>query len=222
MIKDNKILGEFIMQDIPPRPKGEEKFDLVYELDADCILTATATHIGSGMSKGLIVDANIKGRMTTEEINDLIEKAEEMKERDAAEENRAMAKHKLLALCCQVKLDAQGTNKENCSRIVKIANDALTWLENNLEAEENQLRSKIESVANDCFQKANTFDDSSHVSRMNKLTAQYCLNQAKYLVKNGSNKKIELWQNINCLPSVAKLNLMHKAQTKRTVQELLK
>ena len=67
-------------------------------------MTATATHIGFGKCKGIPVDANMKGRRTTEEINNNIEKAEEMKERDEAEENRVMAKLELFPSATKLSL----------------------------------------------------------------------------------------------------------------------
>ena len=44
MTKDNKILGSFLLEGIPPGPRGQEKFDVTFDINSDGILTVTATH----------------------------------------------------------------------------------------------------------------------------------------------------------------------------------
>ena len=51
------------------------------------------------------------------------------------------------------------------------------------EASEEDFSSTYKSVAAESFQESSTIARSSHVSRMNKLTAQYCMDQAKALVQ---------------------------------------
>ena len=51
--KDNKILGSFKIMNIPPGPPGAEKFEVEFDLDADGILTVSATHKNSGRRESL-------------------------------------------------------------------------------------------------------------------------------------------------------------------------
>ena len=48
LTKDNNILGEFYVNNIPPGPKGSHEFDDEFSLDVDGILTVATTHIQTG------------------------------------------------------------------------------------------------------------------------------------------------------------------------------
>ena len=102
MAKDNKILGEFTLHDILPGPAGLEMFELLYDIDADGILTVTATHKRTEKA-GITLNASTAGRLTNDEINVLGVKAEEIKIHDQAEENRVLAFNKLLSLCSKIR-----------------------------------------------------------------------------------------------------------------------
>ena len=69
MTKDNKILGEFTLHDIPPGPAGLEMFELLYDIDADGILTVTATHKGTENKAGITLNASTAGRLTNDETS---------------------------------------------------------------------------------------------------------------------------------------------------------
>ena len=89
MTKDNKILGSFNLSNIPPGRQGQEKCDVTFDINSDGILTVTATHKGNrGNTGSMKIDARTSGRLTDEEVNAMIETAEEMKLEDEAEERR--------------------------------------------------------------------------------------------------------------------------------------
>ena len=76
-------------------------------LDSNGILSASATHEGAGKEASITVDANTRKRLTPAEIDDLVEKAEEMKVLDEREENRIHARNRLIAFCSHVKVDSE-------------------------------------------------------------------------------------------------------------------
>ena len=127
--KDNKILGSFTMQNIPASPRGEEKFDLSYEVDANGILKVTATHQKSKRKQGIIIDSRSSGKMSEAEINDLVTKAEKMKLLDQREENRIFSKCTLIAICDKIKFDAQSNDTEEVNRLLILVEDCLTWIQ---------------------------------------------------------------------------------------------
>merc|ERR1711981_671753 len=47
-VKDNKSLGNFRLDGIPPSPRGVPKIEVRFDIDANCILSVTATDKGSG------------------------------------------------------------------------------------------------------------------------------------------------------------------------------
>jgi L1 cell adhesion molecule like protein len=79
--KDNNLLGEFHLSGIAPAPRGIPKISISYDLDSNGILTVTAVEEGSGQSKNITI-TNDKGRLSKEQIDNMIKKAEEFKEED--------------------------------------------------------------------------------------------------------------------------------------------
>ena len=107
MAKDNRVLGSFNVENIPPGPAGQEKFDVTFEINSDGILTVSATHRGNrGNTGSMKIDARTSGRLTEEEVSAMIEQAEKMKLQDEAEENRVKSLNRLEALCGRIKFKA--------------------------------------------------------------------------------------------------------------------
>lgn len=67
MTKDNNLLGEFTLSDIPPAPRGTAQIEVTFEIDQNSILQVTAEDKGKG-SKEQITITNDKSRLSEEEI----------------------------------------------------------------------------------------------------------------------------------------------------------
>ncbi|XP_074270826.1 heat shock cognate 70 kDa protein-like [Silene latifolia] len=80
--KDNHLLGEFRLYNLPPRPKGECKFDVCFEIDANGILTVSANLIGTN-NKDQITITEHCGRLTQDEIDRMVNEGEMYKAQDA-------------------------------------------------------------------------------------------------------------------------------------------
>lgn len=52
---NNQLLGRFSLDGIAPRPAGESEIEVIYEIDADRLITVTARDLGSNKSKSLKV-----------------------------------------------------------------------------------------------------------------------------------------------------------------------
>ena len=128
MTKDNKVLGSFILGNLPPGPARREEFDTTFEIDSDGILTASATHRGNGGNTGSIkIDARTSGRLTEEEVNVMIEEAEKAKLQDEAEENRVKSLNRLEALCSRIKFKAKEGNPNHVPQaLLKAVSHCLT------------------------------------------------------------------------------------------------
>lgn len=53
--KDNKCLGSFVLDGIPPAPRGVAKIDVKLDIDANGILTATATDRATGNKQEITI-----------------------------------------------------------------------------------------------------------------------------------------------------------------------
>ncbi|CAG0906086.1 unnamed protein product [Cyprideis torosa] len=52
---DNNLLGEFTLTGVPPKPKGEAKFDVTFDIDENGILKVTAVSRDTGRSNNITI-----------------------------------------------------------------------------------------------------------------------------------------------------------------------
>ncbi|KAM1708266.1 hypothetical protein TB1_001332 [Malus domestica] len=53
--KENNFLGKFVLEGIPPAPKGAAKFDVCFSIDANGILSVSAEDKSTGQRKGITI-----------------------------------------------------------------------------------------------------------------------------------------------------------------------
>jgi heat shock protein 5 len=93
MAKDNKTLGKFQLQGIPPAPRGVPQIEVTFDIDANGILQVSAVDKGTGKSEKITI-TNDKGRLSQEEIDRMVKEAEEFSEEDKKFKGRVEAKNK--------------------------------------------------------------------------------------------------------------------------------
>lgn len=80
MAKDNKSLGQFVLENIPPSPAGVPQIEVTFKIDADGILQVSAKDKGSGNEKSITIQD--QARLDDEEIERMKEEAEKHAEED--------------------------------------------------------------------------------------------------------------------------------------------
>ena len=66
----NHKIGKFCISNIRSAPKGVEKINVKFEIDADGVLGVTATSVSTGQSEGLIVSSDVMN-LSKEEISQI-------------------------------------------------------------------------------------------------------------------------------------------------------
>ncbi|CAH9110276.1 unnamed protein product [Cuscuta epithymum] len=89
--KDNNFLGEFRLTGVPP---GNAKLNVSFEIDCDGILTVTAELVGSDNWNQITITSH-SGRLSKEEIDRMIEEAEDYNAEDEEFKKASMAKNEL-------------------------------------------------------------------------------------------------------------------------------
>ncbi|ESU06173.1 heat shock protein SSB1 [Fusarium graminearum PH-1] len=92
--EDNTSLGEFTLAPIPPMRAGEAVLECVFEVDVNGILKVTATEKTSGRSANITI-SNSVGKLTTDEIEKMVNEAEQFKSNDDAFQKKFEAKQQL-------------------------------------------------------------------------------------------------------------------------------
>ena len=80
MAQDNKILGEFNLENIPPAPRGMPQIEVTFDIDANGIVSVAAKDKGTGKEQTITIQAS--GGLSDEDIDNMVREAEENAESD--------------------------------------------------------------------------------------------------------------------------------------------
>ena len=87
MAKDNRSLGQFILDGIPPAPRGVPQIEVTFDVDANGILNVTAKDKATGKEQKIRIEAG--SGLTKEEIERMKKEAELHAEEDRKAKERA-------------------------------------------------------------------------------------------------------------------------------------
>lgn len=86
LYKDNKQIGEFFLDGIPPAPRGIPKIKVEMDVDANGILKVTAIDEGTGKEKSIRIEGSTS--LSKEEIERFKNEAKENEEKDKKEKEK--------------------------------------------------------------------------------------------------------------------------------------
>jgi molecular chaperone DnaK len=92
MAKDNKSLGTFTLDGIPPAPRGVPQIEVTFDLDANGLLTVTAKDKASGKSQSITIKGGTG--LSDEEVKKMKEEATANAKEDEMLRHRIEAKNK--------------------------------------------------------------------------------------------------------------------------------
>ncbi|HAV73355.1 MAG TPA: molecular chaperone DnaK, partial [Limnobacter sp.] len=96
MANDNKSLGEFNLEGIPPAPRGVPQIEVTFDIDANGILHVSAKDKGTGKENKIVIKAN--SGLSEDEIQKMVKDAEANAADDAKRRELAEAKNQADAL----------------------------------------------------------------------------------------------------------------------------
>jgi len=99
--KDNKSLGMFELRDIPAAPRGVPQIEVTFDIDANGILTVSAVDKGTGKSQEIKITGS--SGLSDEEIEKMVQDAEQHKAEDEARKALVEVKNQADALIHQTK-----------------------------------------------------------------------------------------------------------------------
>jgi molecular chaperone DnaK len=80
MATDNKILGQFNLESIPPAPRGLPQIEVTFDIDANGIVAVGAMDKGTGKEQKITIQAS--GGLSDDDIELMVKEAEENAESD--------------------------------------------------------------------------------------------------------------------------------------------
>ncbi len=156
MTKDNHPLGRFELSGIPPAPRGIPQIEVTFEVNADGILEVTAADKGTGKSEKITISSD-KGRLSKEEIDRMVEEAEQYAEEDRVVRERVTARNGLESYLYNIKSHMEDEDRsknlspEDKKDLLDLMEEKLDWMEENPEASKEDYsdhQKDVEQVAN--------------------------------------------------------------------------
>ena len=97
MAADNKTLGRFILDGIPPAPRGVPQIEVSFSIDANGILNVKAVDLATKKEQKITITASTG--LKDEEIEKMVEDAQKNAEEDKKKKERAETRNEADTLC---------------------------------------------------------------------------------------------------------------------------
>lgn len=139
MTRDCRKLGNFDLTGIPPMPRGVPQIEVSFDLDANGILNVSASEKSTSKSEKITIN-NDKGRLSAEEIEQMIQEAKQFEEDDKRKLELLGARNNLEGLIYGAKNAATSEGwkdkltEENKQNLFDKINSIQNWLNENPEA----------------------------------------------------------------------------------------
>lgn len=111
MATDNKSLGKFVLDGIPPAPRGTPKIDVTFDIDANGILNVTAKDQATGKEQKITITGS--SGLSESEVQRMVTEAEENAEEDRRRRDAISLRNDAESMTLQ----AENTLKEHGERI---------------------------------------------------------------------------------------------------------
>ena len=126
MAKDNKTIGKFHLDNIPPAPRGVPQIEVTFDIDANGIMNVSAKDKGTGKEQSIRIEAS--SGLTDEEIERMKQEAEANAEADkkVKEETEKLNQADTLVFSTEKQLKEYGDKiPEDKRTVIEEAKDAL-------------------------------------------------------------------------------------------------
>ncbi len=91
LVTDNKSLGRFVLDGIPPAPRGVPQIEVTFDLDANGILNVSAKDKGTGKEQKITIQGS--SGLTDEEVEKMRKEAQEHESEDQAKQEGIEARN---------------------------------------------------------------------------------------------------------------------------------
>ena len=139
LTKDNRLLGKFYLEGIPPAPRGVPQIEVTFDVNSDGIVNVSAQDKGTN-KKNSIVIKNEKGRLSSEEIDEMMKEAEKFKEEDRLIKERIDSRNSLESYAYSVQSSLNEDKLKSVCDDSEVQNlkekveEIINWLDENYEA----------------------------------------------------------------------------------------
>ena len=147
MAADNKMLGQFNLEDIPPAPRGMPQIEVTFDIDANGIVSVAAKDKATGKEQTITIQAS--GGLSDDDIDRMVKEAEENAEADKARKELVEARNQAESLIHSTEKSIEDHGDKVDPSTVEAIELAVAALKDDLEKEDataEKLKSGIQNV----------------------------------------------------------------------------
>ncbi|KEJ96957.1 molecular chaperone DnaK [Pseudosulfitobacter pseudonitzschiae] len=145
MAADNKILGAFNLENIPPAPRGMPQIEVTFDIDANGIVSVGALDKGTGKEQKITIQAS--GGLSDEDIEKMVKDAEENAEADKERRSLIEAKNQAESLIHSTEKSVEEHSDKVDPTTVEAIELAIAALKDELETDNvDKIKSGIQNV----------------------------------------------------------------------------
>ncbi len=145
MATDNKLLGQFNLEDIPPAPRGMPQIEVTFDIDANGIVSVSAKDKGTGKEQKITIQAS--GGLSDEEIEQMVKDAEAHAEEDKNRKELVEAKNQAESLIHSTEKSLEEHGDKVDPTTVEAIELALSALKETVEGDDaGKIKSGIQNV----------------------------------------------------------------------------
>ncbi len=158
--RDNKQLGTFHLDGIPPAPRGTPQIEVTFDIDANGILNVSAKDLGSGKEQKISITGS--SGLSKDEVDKMQKEAESHAEEDRKAKEGIELRNNAdnLAYQCEKQLNELGDKVDGAQK--KDIEDAITAVREALKGSDNDaiqkafdtLQTKFQEVSAELYKKA--------------------------------------------------------------------
>ncbi len=145
MASDNKILGQFNLEDIPPAPRGMPQIEVTFDIDANGIVSVSAKDKGTGKEQKITIQAS--GGLSDADIEQMVKDAEDNAEADKERRELIEAKNQAESLIHSTEKSMEEHADKVDPTTIEAIELAIAALKDELETDNaDKIRSGIQNV----------------------------------------------------------------------------
>jgi molecular chaperone DnaK len=146
MAQDNKMLGQFNLENIPPAPRGMPQIEVTFDIDANGIVSVSAKDKGTGKEQKITIQAS--GGLTDEDIEKMVREAEENADADKQRRDLVEAKNQAESLIHSTERSLEEHSDKVDPSTVEAIELAIAALKDELDGDNpEKIRSGIQNVS---------------------------------------------------------------------------
>ena len=151
LTKDNYLLGQLILEDIPPMPRGKPQIEISIDIDSYRNIYVRGIEKSTGKEKVINITYD-KQRLNREDIDRFIEEAQKFKDEDNEIKERIEVKNSLEQYCYNVKQTINDNKMKDKfydgdkKKILTKVDDILKWLNDNPNSSKDEYNAKFREL----------------------------------------------------------------------------